>query len=58
MTETRIDVMLDGRYQATLTYRHSALAPIKETRLRRFVEHRLPTLRGKSFRVFFVAQND
>lgn len=47
------DVMLDGRYVHTLRYRYCPLFPLDERELEEFVVRKLPTLKGKPFRIAF-----
>ena len=48
------DVMLDGRYINTFCCPYSRLFPIDESHLSKFVTDRLPTLKGKNFKIKFV----
>lgn len=47
------DVMLNEHYIHTFKYRYNPLLPIEEEELRKFVEERLPTLKGKNFKILF-----
>lgn len=47
------DVMLNEQYIHTFKYKYNPLLPIEEEELRKFVEERLPTLKGKSFKILF-----
>lgn len=47
------DVMLDGRFVHTFRYRYCPLFPIDEQELEKFVTGRLPTLKGKDFKIVF-----
>lgn len=44
------DVMLNEQY---IHYKYNPLFPIEEEELRKFVEERLPTLKGKKFKILF-----
>ena len=48
------DVILDGRYINTLYCPFSRLFPINESYLSKFVTDKLPTLKGKNFKIKFV----
>lgn len=50
------DVMLNEQYIHTFKYKYNPLFPIEEEELRKFVEERLPTLKGKSFKILFYEQ--
>lgn len=45
------DVMLDGRFIHTFRYQYCPLFPIDEEELEKFVTDRLPTLKGKDFKI-------
>lgn len=45
------DVMLNEQY--IHTFKYNPLFPIEEEELRKFVEERLPTLKGKKFKILF-----
>lgn len=45
------DVMLDGRFVHTFRYQYCPLFPIDEQELEKFVTDRLPTLKGKDFKI-------
>ena len=47
------DVMLDGRFVHTFRYQYCPLFPIDEEELEKFVTDRLPTLKGKDFKIVF-----
>ena len=47
------DVMLNEQYIHTFKYKYNSLFPIEEEKLRKFVEERLPTLKGKKFKILF-----
>lgn len=47
------DVMLNEQYIHTFKYKYNPLSPIEEEELRKFVEERLPTLKGKKFKILF-----
>lgn len=47
------DVMLDGRFVRTFRYQYCPLFPIDEQELEKFVTDRLPTLKGKDFKIVF-----
>lgn len=47
------DVMLDGRFVHTFRYQYCPLFPIDEQELEKFVTDRLPTLKGKDFKIVF-----
>jgi hypothetical protein len=47
------DVMLNEQYIHTFKYKYNLLFPIEEEELRKFVEERLPTLKGKKFKILF-----
>lgn len=47
------DVMLDGRFIHTFRYQYCPLFPIDEQELEKFVTDRLPTLKGKDFKIVF-----
>lgn len=49
------DVMLNEQYIHTFKYKYkyNPLFPIEEEELRKFVEERLPTLKGKNFKILF-----
>lgn len=47
------DVMLDGRFICTLKYKYCALFPIDFEDLEKFVLQKIPTLKGKDFRIVF-----
>lgn len=49
------DVMLDDRYINTFHYPFSRLFPIDESHLSKFVINKLPTLKGKDFKIKFVS---
>lgn len=51
------DVMLNEQYIHTFKYRYNPLFPIEEEELRKFVEERLPTLKGKKFKILFQGMN-
>ena len=50
---TVFDVMLDGRFVHTFRYQYCPLFPIDEQELEKFVTDRLPTLKGKDFKIVF-----
>ena len=50
------DFMLDGRYICTMAYKYCPLFPIEEERLKRFIETKRPSLRGKDYHIEFVSQ--
>lgn len=50
---TGFDVMLDGRFVHTFRYQYCPLFPIDEQELEKFVTDRLPTLKGKDFKIVF-----
>lgn len=45
------DVMLNEQYIHTFKYKYNPLFPIEEEELRKFVEERLPTLKGKKLKM-------
>ena len=47
------DVMLNEQYIHTFKYKYNPLFPIEEEELRKVVEERLPTLKGKKFKILF-----
>lgn len=47
------DVMLDGGFIHTFRYQYCPLFPIDEQELEKFVTDRLPTLKGKDFKIVF-----
>ena len=47
------DVMLNGRFICTLKYEYSPLFPIDIEELTKFVLKKIPTLKGKDFRIAF-----
>lgn len=47
------DVMLNGRFIATMRYKYSPLFPLEENELSDFVVSKLPTLRNNPFRIEF-----
>lgn len=51
------DVMLDGYYVSTFEYKACPPHPISERGLYAFVVSKLPTLRGKQFRIWFKDGN-
>ena len=51
------DVMLNEQYIHTFKYKYNPLFPIEEEELRKFVEERLPTLKGKKFKILFQGMN-
>lgn len=48
-----IDVMLKGRFVATLRYRYCPAFPLDIEELSEFVVSKLPTLRNKPFNIVF-----
>ena len=48
----RVDIMLNDMFIHTIKYSHEADCPIDECRLIEYVEDRLPTLKGKDFKLF------
>lgn len=53
MKEFVFDVMLNGRFIRTLKYKYCALFPIDLEDLEKFVLKKIPTLKGKDFRIVF-----
>ena len=47
------DVMLDGRFIHTFKYKYCPLFPIDAEELEKVVTDRLPTLKGKEFKIVF-----
>lgn len=47
------DVMLDGMFQRTLQYKYYKNIPIDESKLKEYVEKKMPTLKGKNFTIEF-----
>ena len=47
------DVMLQGRYVATLTFEYSPLWPLDGSELMKYTEKRLPQLKGKKYKIKF-----
>lgn len=48
-----IDVMLKGRFVATLRYRYCPAFPLDAEGLSEFVVSKLPTLKNKPFKIVF-----
>lgn len=51
METSTFDVMLNGRFIKTFKYRYNPLFPINGNELSKFVEDKLPTLKGKPYRI-------
>ena len=51
METLTFDVMLNERFIKTFKYRYNPLSPINGNELSRFVEDKLPTLKGKPYRI-------
>lgn len=45
------DVMLNGHFIKTFRYEYNPAFPIKGNELSKFVEDKLPTLKGKPYRI-------
>ena len=53
MKELIFDVMLNGRFVCTLKYKFCPLFPIELDDLKKFIESKRPSLRGKNYRIAF-----
>lgn len=51
MKELVFDVMLDGCFIKTFRYKYNPLFPIDGNELSKFVEDKLPTLKGKPYSI-------
>lgn len=51
MKTLTFDVMLNERFIKTFNYRYNPLYPINGNELSKFVEDKLPTLKGKPYRI-------
>ena len=51
METLTFDVMLNGRFIKTFKYRYNPLSPVNGNELSKFVEDKLPTLKGKPDRI-------
>lgn len=51
MKKIKFDVMLNDRWQCTLTHEYCPLFPIDEKELRAFIEKQRPTLRNKPYKI-------
>lgn len=51
MKELVFDVMLDGRFIKTFRYKYNPLFPIDGNELGKYVESKLPTLKGKPYNI-------
>lgn len=49
----KFDVMLNDKFIKTLEYKYCPLFPIEEGELNKFVLKKLPTLKGKDFKIAF-----
>lgn len=54
MKELIFDVMLNGRFIKTFKYKYNPLFPIDGNELSKFVEDKLPTLKGKPYRIILA----
>ena len=48
-----IDVMWNGFFVKTLSYKHHEVMRLDEEKLRAFVLQKLPTLKGKDFDIYY-----
>ena len=49
MDELKFDVMLNGRYVCTMTYKYCPAFVITEDEITKFVEDKRPSLKGKKW---------
>lgn len=47
------DVMLRGRFVCTMKYRYCPLFPLEIDELKKFIEDKLPSLKGKGYNIVF-----
>ena len=53
MKDLIFDVMLNGRFVCTLKYKFCLLFPIELGDLKKFIESKRPSLKGKDYRIAF-----
>lgn len=53
MKKFRFDVMLHGRFVRTLVYMFYPLFPIELDDLKKFIEDKRPSLKGKDYNISF-----
>ena len=53
MKNFTFDIMLNGRFVCTLIYKYCALFPIDFEDLKKFILSKIPTLKGKDYRIAF-----
>ena len=51
MDEMKFDVMLNGRYVCTMTYKYCPAFVITEDEITKFVEDKRPSLKGKKWNI-------
>ena len=56
MYKVLLDIMLNGKFVKQLVFIHNPLFPAKDTEIKRFVEDRLPYLKGKGYNINFSNQ--
>lgn len=55
MEELRFDVMLYERFIKTFIYRYNPSHPVNGNDLSKYVEDKLPTLKGKPYRIVLLS---